>query len=151
MPTPTTRQQRAAAVAHVLSRAVRDGEVLYPDARRAIVHELRTLNNNRKLLIHPRSADAQASIDRYGEAGVPKNGSDDALHADHYATITPQTFEQVTTLEAWMGELARLAGAVVCVTARENYRLEPIERDGMHGPEKYAAAGVTFVDPVPWS
>jgi len=49
----------------------------------------------------------------------------------------------------WVAELQRLA-TVVCVTARENYTLEQIEKTGSRGPEKYAAAGVTFTTPVPW-
>lgn len=147
----TERQHRAAALAHVLARAVRENEVAYGDARRVIVHELRRLNNNQKPEIRPRSAGAQRAIEQYGEGEVPKNGSDDALHADHYATITPETFERVTSIEAWVEELNRLATSVVCVTAKENYRLEQIERAGLVGPQKYAAAEITFVDPVPWA
>jgi hypothetical protein len=144
------RNSRAAALACVLARAVRDGEVAYPDARRAVVHELRRLNNNRKLEIRPRSVAAEASIAKYGAAGVPKNGSPDALHADHYASITLETFERVATQDEWLRELDRIASSVVCVTARENYELEQYERRGIVGPDKYAAAGVQFVDPVPW-
>ena len=39
---------------------------------------------------------------------------------------------------------------MVCVTAKENYALEQVESTDTHGPDKYAAAGVTFVTPVPW-
>lgn len=53
------------------------------------------------------------------------------------------------TLERWVLELRRLA-LVVCVTAKENYALEQLESAGQRGPAKYAAAGVTFVTPVPW-
>jgi hypothetical protein len=144
------RKERAAALAHVLARAVRDQEVAYADARRVLVHELRRLNNNRKLAIRPRSAGAQLAIELHGADAVPKNGSDDALHADHYATISPETFERVTSDEGWLIELDRLASSVVCVTAKENYQLERVEKTGVTGPEKYAIAGIEFVDPVPW-
>ena len=49
----------------------------------------------------------------------------------------------VATVDGWLAELQRLR-TVVCVTAAENYALERIERQGTTGPEKYAAAGVTF-------
>jgi hypothetical protein len=35
---------------------------------------------------------------------------------------------------------------VVCVTARENYTLEGVEARGTTGPQKYAAAGVQFIE-----
>ena len=52
-------------------------------------------------------------------------------------------------MEGWLRELRRLA-MVVCVTATENYALEQVEKAGVHGPQKYAAPGVTFATPVPW-
>jgi hypothetical protein len=33
--------------------------------------------------------------------------------------------------------------------AKENYALERVENAGLRGPEKYAAAGVTFATTVP--
>ena len=54
------------------------------------------------------------------------------------------------SVEQWLVSLARLR-TVVCVTARENYRLEAIERMGVTGPLKYAEAGVKFkTEGVPW-
>jgi hypothetical protein len=100
-------------------------------------------------MLDVRSHGAQASIDKYAPERPPRNDSDDSLHADHVYPFMSDLLYKVTTIEGWVGELARLA-MVVCVTARENYALEQIERGGAHRPEKYAAAGVTFATPVPW-
>lgn len=64
---PTGTKLRAAQLAHVLARAVRDGEVAVPDALRGLRHELRRRNTNKKLKIPTRSLGAQAVIDEYGE------------------------------------------------------------------------------------
>jgi hypothetical protein len=90
-----------------------------------------------------RSRGAQRVIDDYGEADVPKNGSLDALHADHVYPLTEATLRRIDSVEQWLVELSRLQ-LVVCVTAEENYRLERVEREGVTGPEKYAKAGVEF-------
>jgi hypothetical protein len=145
----TSKEERAARVAHVLARAVREGEVNAIDALRILKHELRRLNTNRSHLVSTRSTGAQASIKKYAPDRPPGNDSDDALHADHVYAFTFDILDRVTTIDAWVVELRKLA-TVVCVTAKENYALERVENAGLHGPEKYAAAGVTFATPVPW-
>jgi hypothetical protein len=149
----SAKEMRAAQLAHVLARAVRDEEIHAVDARRVIVHELRKLNTNKALMLPTRSVEAQRVIERYAAHGraIPKNSSDDALHADHVYKFTAQTLTETDTIERWLDELHRLA-MVVCVTARENYILEAIETAGTTGPAKYTAAGVFFVgDAVPWA
>ena len=147
---PTGTELRAAQLAHVLARAVRDGEVALPDALRVLRHELRRRNTNKKLKIPTRSLGAQAVIDEYGPAGVPKNDSDDALHADHVHPLTEATLRETDTVEKWLVELRRVH-IVVCVTAAENYRLEVLERSGTTGPGKYALAGIEFTThELPW-
>jgi hypothetical protein len=145
----TPKELRAAQVAHVLARGVRDGEVNPVDASRILKHELRRLNTNRSHMLKVRSHGAQASIEKHAPERPPPNGSDDSLHADHVYAFTANLLHRVTTVEAWLRELRRLA-TVVCVTAKENYALEQVEKAGAQGPEKYAIAGVTFATPVPW-
>ena len=144
MTSPTPKQLRAAQVAHVLARAVRDGEVEASDALRILRHELRRRNTNTSLTITQRSHGAQASIDKYAPEPPPKNGSPDALHADHVYPLTAELLHTIDTVDKWLDELDRLQ-TVVCVTASENYALEKVERSGVTGPEKYAQAGVTFI------
>jgi hypothetical protein len=134
---------RAAQIAHVLARAVREGELEEADALRILRHELRRRNTNSAMSIPERSHGAQASIDKHSPQAPPKNSSPDALHADHVYPLTGALLRKVDTVERWIVELQRLR-TVVCVTAAENYRLEKIERSGITGPEKYAEAGVTF-------
>jgi hypothetical protein len=151
-PVATDKQVRAAQVAHVLARAARNDEVPAADVLRILRHELRRLNTGNKLKVPTRSVEAQAVIDRCAAAGerVPNNNSDDALHADHVWPITERHLKEVTTVDAWVEELRRLA-TVVCVTARENYRLIRVEKTSP-GPEKYALAAVTFTTAeVPWA
>ena len=83
---PAARDLRAAKVAHVISRAVRDGEIEASDALRILRHELRR-RTNASLRIARRSNGAQASVDTYAPDLPPKNGSPDALHADHVNTL----------------------------------------------------------------
>jgi hypothetical protein len=144
----TPKELRAAQVAHVMARAVRGGEVDPIDASRILKHELRRLNTNRSHKLEARSHGAAASIQKHAPARPPRNDSDEALHADHVYPFTSDLLIEVTELEAWVRELRRLA-TVVCVTAKENYALEQVERSGLHGPKKYAAAGITFATPVP--
>lgn len=147
---PTAKELRAAHLAHVLARAVRDGEVAVVDALRVLRHELRGLNTNRKVKIPTRSLGAQAVIDKYGARKVPKNDSDDALHADHVHPLTVSALRDTDTVEKWIVELRRV-GMVVCLTAAENYRLEVIEKSGTTGPEKYVVAGIEFTTrELPW-
>ena len=145
----TPKELRAAQVAHVLARGVRDGEVNPIDASRLLKHELRRLNTNRSHILKVRSDAAQASIEKYAPERPPPNGVDDSLHADHVYPFKAELLHSVTTVAGWIGELRRLA-SVVCVTAKENYALEQVEKTGAHGPEKYATAGITFATPVPW-
>lgn len=146
---PTPRDLRAARVADVLARAVREGEIDAADTLRILRHELRRRNTNSSLGIPHRSHAAQASIDKYAPDPPPKNGSADALHADHVYSFASDLLQTVATVDAWLAELQRLR-TVVCVTAAENYALERIERQGTTGPEKYAAAGVTFTARIAW-
>lgn len=143
MSTPSARDLRAARVAHVLARGVREGEVDTSDALRILRHELRRRNTNTSLKIRQRSLAAQACIDKYAPDPPPKNGSPDALHADHVYPLTKELLHTVDAVEKWIVELERLR-TVVCVTAAENYVLEKIERRGVTGLEKYPRAGVTF-------
>lgn len=141
----------AAKLAHVLAQGVRSGDVRAAHARRIIVHDLRRGNVNEKLSIHPRSVGAQASIDKYAPDRPPQNSSTDALHADHYGTITKEQVAMIASVEEWLGELARMRQSIVCVTAAENYALTKWELKGVTSPEKYEMAGVHFVDRVPWA
>jgi len=144
------RDRRAAQVAHVVARAVRDGELVAADALRILKHELRRRNTNQAQKIAIRSTEAQRVIDAYGAANVPKNASLDALHADHVYSLTEDELYRNDTLELWIDAMRRLR-TVVCVTAKENYRLEKCERGGVTGPRKYAEAGVTFMaHDLPW-
>ena len=122
-----------------------------PDALRVLRHELRRRNTNKKLKIPTRSVAAEAVIEKYGAAGVPKNDSDDALHADHVHPLTEATLRDTDTVDKWVVQLRRLQ-MVVCVTAAGNYRLEGVERSGTTGPAKYELAGIEFTtDELPWA
>jgi hypothetical protein len=121
------------------------------DALRIIRHELRRRNTNRALTIVPRSTEAQRVVDIYGAANVPKNASDDALHSDHVYPVTEDDLYHNDTLAKWIAAMTRLQ-TVVCVTAKENYLLEAIERRGITGPRKYSEASVTFITAdLPWA
>jgi hypothetical protein len=147
----SSRDDRDAALAALLAEAVRDGRIRATDALRVIKHEMRRRNTNGTVLIEHRSARAQAVIDAYQARGlpVPKNGSDDALHADHVYELGESDLWRTVGVEAWATLLARVR-LVVAVTARENYELERHERSGIRGPAKYAAAGVTWVGESPF-
>jgi hypothetical protein len=145
----TPKDLRDARRADVLARAVRDGEVEAADALRILRHELRRRNTNSTLRLKIRSVGAQASIDKYAPESPPKNGSPDALHADHVHPFTVELLHSIDTVEGWLVELQRLR-TVVCVTAAENYALQKIEGQGTTGTEKYALAGITFTTPIGW-
>jgi hypothetical protein len=144
------RDLRWAQLAHVLARAVRESELQATDALRVLKHELRRRNTRQSTRIPCRSVAAQASIDKHAPDLPPNNNSPEALHADHVYAFTEDTLRTVITLDGWRDELQRLQ-TVVCVTAAENYRLQQLERAGTTGPAKYAAAGVRFTGPAPWS
>ena len=131
------RDRRSAQVADVLARAVRKGELEPADVLRILRHELRRRNTNRAQKIPTRSTEAHRVIDDYGAANVPKNASPDALHADHVYLLTDDELHRNDTLELWIEAMYRLR-TVVCVTAKENYRLEACELKGVTGPHKYA-------------
>jgi hypothetical protein len=133
-------------LAAVLAAAVRAGELDANYALRVLRHQLRVMNVNRALKAPVRSVGAQAVIDRYNALGsaVPKNGSGDALHCDHVHPLTADDLVRVGAPAEWLVELER-ATEVVCVTAAENYALERVERDGVTGWEKYAAAGLELL------
>jgi hypothetical protein len=145
---PTEKDRRAAALAAHLAAGVRSGAVEAADALRVLRHELRRRNTNSTLKIERRSVAAQAVVDTYARAGepIPKNGSDDALHADHVYALNAETLETLVSPEDWVSELERLR-TVVCVTARENYNLMKVEKQGHWGWGKYDLAGITFVGP----
>ncbi len=146
------RDARDAVLAAVLAQAVRDGDLQAHDALRVIKHEMRRRNTNKKTKLPFRSAGAQDVIDSYQGRGepLPKNGSNDALHADHVYELGDADLRQTVGVDAWMALLER-ARTVVVVTAKENYALESIERAGTRGPAKYAKAGVTWAgDPPPF-
>lgn len=102
------------------------------------------------MAIRPRSAGAQLAIEMYAPNQPPKNGSPEALHADHYGVLTSNEVAQLSSLEEWLDAITRIRRSVVCVTAEENYSLMTWERKGYVGSEKYGMAGIGFVDPVPW-
>jgi hypothetical protein len=145
--TTKTKRERQAEVASVLAAAYRNRDIEAGDALRIIRHELRRLQTNKKLDIPQRSKQAQKVILEYaaGATPLPKNGSGDALHADHIHPVTTKHLKSLTTGQQWLRALNRL-GKVVCVTATENYQLQQIERAGTTGPQKYDMARITFVD-----
>ncbi len=100
------------------------------------------------MLAPRRSAAAQGVIDKYAAEGrrPPTNDSLEALHCDHVFALTDAHLVELTTQQAWLARLSEL-DLVVCVTAAENYKLEQVERAGVDGWPKYAAAGVELLDP----
>ena len=88
-----TRINALRKLAAVLAEAVRTGSLQAADALRVIRHEMRGRNTNKKSTLPYRSSRAQAVIDDYADRGepVPRNGSDDALHADHVYDSVPTT------------------------------------------------------------
>jgi hypothetical protein len=152
--TKDSKDLRWARLANVLAEAARTGRIHPQDARTALVHALRVRKTKNTLAIRPRSTGAQASIERYAPQAPPRNDSTDALHADHVYSF-PHTgpkltefFNQLTNVEAWLQELARL-DQVVCLTAAKNELVRRVETTVMR-PAKYELAAVEFVDPVPW-
>ena len=145
-PVASARDLRDARLAAWLAQGVREGHVDASDALRVLRHELRRRNTNKKTGIARRSEAANAVVTTYAERGipVPKNDSNDALHADHVYNIDAGTLTKYTTTEDWLAELARLR-EVECVTAEENYRLSEFERKGIWGEAKYEEAKISFV------
>lgn len=148
--TRTNRDHRDAELAAVLADAVRADRLQAADALRVIRHEMRRRNTNRKATLPYRSAGAQAVLDEYAARGEmpPKNGSDDALHADHVYEFGTEQLQRTVTVDDWHDVLTA-ARTVVVVTARENYTLEKLENAGVRGPAKYEAAGITWAGEPP--
>ena len=144
---PTAKELRAARLAHVLAKGVRDGEVAAADALRVLRHELRRINTGKAETATRRSTSAQAVIDKYADDPTkrPRNGSDEALHSDHVYELNAEALASIATVEGWLAELDRLR-EVVCVTASENYRLMKVEREGTWGYPKYELAGIDLTD-----
>src|SRR5690606_15266573 len=88
---------------------------------------------------------AQGVIDSYASAGtvVPKNGSPDALHCDHVHPLTVDDLRRLTTTEEWLEAIPRVTEGE-WVTAAENYSLQPHEKAGLTGWDKYRAADVVL-------
>jgi len=141
------RRKRLPALCDVLAEAYRQGRLEATDVLRVLGHERRTLNTNTTLDLPVRSTGAQKVIDDYAARKelVPKNGSPDALHADHVHRLTETQLRTLTTEAAWQEAMEALL-AVVCVTAGENYRLERHEKEGANGWAKYTKAGVELFD-----
>lgn len=148
--TLSDKDRRDAELAAVLADAVRGQRLQAADALRVIRHEMRRRNTNKKALLPFRSVRAQAVIDEYAKRGEspPKNGSDDALHADHVYEFGADHLQRTVTVEEWH-EVLSAVRTVVVVTARENYELQKLELSGLRGPAKYAAAGVTWAGEKP--
>lgn len=134
---------RFAQLATVLSAAVRDGQLEAAVALPVLRHQLRKRNTNKALLAPRRSAEASRSIEKH-RGHPPKNGSPEALHCDHVTPLLPRHLAELTSVDEWLAALPDLT-EVVCITARENYSLEAVERGGTYGEEKYALAGIELV------
>lgn len=141
------RRERLPALCAVLAEAYRDGKLQGTDVLRVLGHERRTLMTNKTPGLPVRSMGAQTVIDDYAakKVTVPKNGSLDALHADHVHRLSETHLLTLTTEVDWQGAMAELLAAV-CVTARENYALEQLEKNGASGWGKYTQAGVKLFD-----
>jgi hypothetical protein len=139
------RDERDAAVAAVLAQGVREGKVNPVDALRVIKHDMRRRNTNKHASLPFRSASAQAVIERYAKAGVPvpRNDSDDALHADHVHELGSADLQNAIAVDDWLQVLKQARVAVV-VTAKEKYQLEQLENAGIRGPMKYLRAGIRW-------
>lgn len=144
---PTPKELRAARLATVLSRGVREGDLDAADALRVLRHELRRINTGRAEAASKRSVKAQAVIDKYADDPKrrPRNGSPEALHSDHVYALTMHELDRLYTVEEWVRELERLR-EVVCVTAAENYTLMKVENGGTWGYPKYDAAEIVLID-----
>lgn len=144
---PTPKELRAARLASVLSRGVREGELDAADALRVLRHELRRINTGRAEAAPKRSVKAQTVIDKHAANPKqrPRNGSPKALHSDHVYALTMHELERLDTVDEWVRELERLR-EVVCVTAAENYTLMKVERGGIWGYPKYDAAEIVLID-----
>ena len=116
-----TRRTRQAQIASVLAAAYRAGDIEAKDALRIIRHDLCRLETNKKLEIPRRSRQAHTVIRKYAfeNEQPPKNGSSDALHADHIHPVTTTNLKSLKSVQQWATALSPLE-EVVCVTAAEN-------------------------------
>jgi hypothetical protein len=144
-PEPKASHARFVALATVLARAHRGGELAAAEVLPVLRHQLRKLNTNAARKAPYRSDGAQEVIQRYEAQGteIPKNSSPDALHCDHVFKLTVDHLQRLHTRGDWWVELDSLR-AVVCVTAAENYALEKVEAAGYDGWGKYAQAGIVL-------
>lgn len=142
---PPLKDARFAALGAVLARAAESGELEPLVAIRVLKDQLRKRNTNKRDSVQRRSKAVQGVYDRCATQGkpVPKNDSLDAPHCDHLWTLTSDDLSRLQTVDAWLAELPRL-DEVVLLTAAENYRLQPFEKQGMTGYQKYEAAGIEF-------
>jgi hypothetical protein len=138
---------RFARLASVLAAGVRDGQLEQSDALRVLKHQLRLFNRNKAIRVARRSVGAQDVIDRYerDEIAIPKNGSWDALHADHVFPLKGDQLSDLVTASDWLGRLDRLR-EVVCVTAAENETLRQVEAANIDGWEKYIRANIELLE-----
>ena len=117
-------------MAAALAAAYRNGDLEAAEALRIIRLELCSLQTYKKLEMPQRSRQAQRVIREYAASAnpLPKNGSVDALHADHIHPVTIKRLKVVITSQQWHTALNRL-GKAVSVTAAENYQLQQVERE----------------------
>jgi hypothetical protein len=140
--------RRVAQIAQVLSRAVRHGEADADAVLRILRHEVRCLATEETLRAATRSVAAQTVVERLGaSAGVPGTRASDLLRAEHVRPFTEHVLHRTKGVEGWLRELERL-GEVVCVTAAERTALRAVERAGVTGDDRWAAAGIAFMGPV---
>lgn len=137
---------RFCALGAVLARAAGAGELEASFAVAVMKDRLRKRNTNKRTSVPYRSVAANTVFEGSAAVGLTpeKNNSLEAIHCDHVWPLLASDLPGLLTPEAWMAVLPRL-DEVVCVTARENYRLQRVEREGFYGWDKYREAGVELV------
>jgi hypothetical protein len=148
-PPKIDRRYEWARLAAALSMDCRNCEVRTSDVLRVLRHQLRTLNTN-KASTTPSdlwSVRAKEVFDDHTARGerVPPNGFAESLHCDHVYGVRLGDLDRYESIDDWLGAVPRFT-AVVVVTARENYRLQRVERKGWDGPLKYEPANVPLVN-----
>ncbi len=140
---PTLADRRFAQLATVLAAAVTDDHLDETYALRVLRHQLRLFNRHKAIRVVRRSVGASDVIDRYDrdQLPIPKNGSPDALHADHVHPLTGRLLRTLKSSSDWLANLDQLR-EVVCVTAAENEQLRQVEAEGATGWEKYVRANI---------
>jgi hypothetical protein len=140
---PTLADTRFAQLASVLAAAVRLEQLDETYALRVLRHQLRLFNRNKAVRVVRRSVGASDVVERYerDQLPIPKNGSPDALHADHVHPLDGRLMHALHTPSDWLANLDQLR-EVVCVTAAENEQLRRVEAEGTAGWEKYVRADI---------